>query len=142
MIVSSVSSVYETEPVGEVLDQPDFLNAVVRIVTWAGPEELLAICKGIERELGRDPDGARHAPRPIDIDILLLGDLEMETEALTVPHPEVRNRRFVLEPLVELEPDLAMPDGTEVADFLAALPEGEQGVRKLGPLIEGYDRGR
>lgn len=135
MVVTSVSSVYETEPVGEVLDQPDFLNAVVRIVTWAGPEQLLAICKGIERELGRDPEAARHAPRPLDVDILLLGDLELESEALTVPHPEVRNRRFVLQPLAELEPDLVMPDGTEIIELLKALPMGEQRVQRLGPLL-------
>lgn len=136
MVVSSISSVYETEPVGEILDQPDFLNAAVRIVTPVGPERLLAICKGVERDLGRDPKASRHAPRPIDVDILMLGDLELESDALTLPHPEVRNRRFVLDPLVELEPDLVLPDGTEVADCLAALPEGEQRVRRLGPLGE------
>jgi 2-amino-4-hydroxy-6-hydroxymethyldihydropteridine diphosphokinase len=135
MVVSSVSSVYETEPVGEVLDQPDFLNAAVRIVTWVAPERLLAICKDVELQLGRDPGAERHAPRPIDVDILLLGDLELETDGLVIPHPEVRSRRFVLQPLAELEPGLVMPDGTEIVEMLKALPMGEQRVKRLGPLL-------
>ena len=67
------SSVYETEPVGLVLDQPDFLNACLQIETALGPEELLDACKAVERELGRAPGGARHGPRAIDVDVLLLG---------------------------------------------------------------------
>ena len=99
-----MSSIYETEPQGEVLDQPDFLNAVVEIETDLDPEELLDECKRIESELGRRLDGVRHGPRPIDIDILLLGDIEHESERLRIPHRDLEARRFVLEPLRELAP--------------------------------------
>lgn len=101
-----VSSIYETAPQGEVVDQPDFLNAVVEIETELGPEELLRECKRIEAELGRREGGVRHGPRPIDIDILLLGDVEYESERLRIPHRDLEARRFVLEPLKELAPEL------------------------------------
>ena len=127
--VEAVSSVYETEPVGEVLDQPDFLNAAIRIRTELEPELLLAVCKAIEVEQGRMLAGSRHSPRPLDIDLLLLGDLELSTERLTLPHPEVTSRRFVLAPLLELTPDLALPDGTCLADALAALGPGQRAER-------------
>lgn len=100
-----MSSVYETAPQGEVLDQPDFLNAVVEIETDLAPEELLRECKRIESVLGRQQGGVRHGPRPIDIDILLLGDLEYESERLRIPHRDLETRRFVLEPLAELAPE-------------------------------------
>jgi 2-amino-4-hydroxy-6-hydroxymethyldihydropteridine diphosphokinase len=96
------SSVYETEPVGEVLDQPDFYNAVVAVETNLSPHELLAACKGIERDLGRREGGARHAPRPIDLDLLIMEDVALAEEGLVIPHPELANRRFVLAPLEEL----------------------------------------
>ena len=99
-----MSSIYETAPQGEVVDQPDFLNAVVEIETDLGPEELLRECKRIECELGRRPGGVRHGPRPIDIDILLLGDIEYESDRLRIPHGDLETRRFVLEPLSELAP--------------------------------------
>src|SRR3954447_22134928 len=86
--VEAVSSAYETEPVGEVLDQPDFLNAAIRIRTGLEPEELLDVCKTIEVERGRMFGGQRHGPRPLDIDLLLLGDIELSTERLTLPHRE------------------------------------------------------
>ncbi len=101
-----MSSVYETAPQGEVLDQPDFLNAVVEIETDLDPEELLAECKRLEAELGRREGGVRHGPRAIDIDILLLGDVEYESERLRIPHRDLETRRFVLEPLSELAPEL------------------------------------
>jgi 2-amino-4-hydroxy-6-hydroxymethyldihydropteridine diphosphokinase len=100
-----MSSIYETAPQGEVLDQPDFLNAVAEIETELGPEELLKECKRIESEMGRRAGGVRHGPRPIDIDILLLGDLEYESERLRIPHRDLETRRFVLEPLSELAPE-------------------------------------
>jgi len=100
-----MSSIYETAPQGEVVDQPDFLNAVVEIETDLGPEELLGWCKRIESELGRREGGVRHGPRPIDIDILLLGDLEYESGRLRIPHRDLETRRFVLEPLSELAPE-------------------------------------
>ena len=87
MEVEAASSVYETEPVGEILDQPDFLNAAVAIETELEPEELLDVCKAIEVEQGRMLGGPRHGPRPLDVDLLLLGDVELETERLTLPHP-------------------------------------------------------
>jgi 2-amino-4-hydroxy-6-hydroxymethyldihydropteridine diphosphokinase len=130
--VIAASSVYETEPQGEILDQPDFLNAALAIETELGPEELLDASKAVERELGRKPGGPRHAPRPIDVDVLLLGDVEHRSERLTLPHAEVTSRRFVLEPLLELDPDLALPDGARLADALPAVMD--QRMRSTGPL--------
>lgn len=132
--VLAASSVYETEPVGLVPDQPDFYNACLRIRTDAQPEELLDTCKGVERELGRIPGGLRHGPRPIDVDLLLLGSLEHHSDRLTLPHPEVRSRRFVLAPLLELDPELTLPDGTRLRDALANLGPG-QDVRLSGPPL-------
>ncbi len=126
MRVEAISSTYLTEPVGEILDQPDFLNAAVRISTALEPEELLEACKEIEAERGRDFEAPRHSPRPLDVDLLLLGDLEYESDRLTLPHPEVTSRRFVLVPLLELDPDLALPDGTKLSAALAALGDGER----------------
>jgi 2-amino-4-hydroxy-6-hydroxymethyldihydropteridine diphosphokinase len=103
--VTASSSVYETAPQGEVLDQADFLNAVVEVETDLGPHELLEVCKEVERELGREPAGVRHGPRPIDVDLLMLGGLRVADERLTLPHPEITSRRFVLEPLLELMGD-------------------------------------
>lgn len=132
--VEAVSSTYVTEPVGEILDQPDFLNAAIRIETALEPERLLDACKAVEAERGRAFDLPRHSPRPLDVDLLLLGDLELRTERLTLPHPQVTSRRFVLAPLLELDPELTLPDGTRLADALAALPEEEQRVERRGPL--------
>jgi 2-amino-4-hydroxy-6-hydroxymethyldihydropteridine diphosphokinase len=131
--VDAVSSAYETEPVGEVLDQPDFLNAAVRIRTDLEPEALLDLCKEIEAERGRALDAPRHSPRPLDVDLLLLGDLELSTDRLTLPHREVTSRRFVLMPLLELDPELELPDGTRLGDSLASLGPGQR-VRKAGAL--------
>jgi 2-amino-4-hydroxy-6-hydroxymethyldihydropteridine diphosphokinase len=131
--VEATSSLYETEPVGELLDQPDFLNAAVRVRTDLEPEALLDLCKAIEVERGRLLDAPRHSPRPVDLDLLLLGDLELTTDRLTLPHREVRSRRFVLEPLLELDPGLELPDGTDLARVLAELGGGER-VERVGPL--------
>ena len=130
--VLAASSVYQTAPVGEVLDQPDSLNACLRVRTELGPEELLDAAKAVERELGREPGGVRHGQRPIDVDVLLLGDLEFQSERLTLPHREVTNRRFVLEPLLELDPDLTLPDGTPLARRFAVVHD--QRVRRAGTL--------
>jgi 2-amino-4-hydroxy-6-hydroxymethyldihydropteridine diphosphokinase len=124
--VDAVSSTYVTEPVGEILDQPDFLNAAVRIRTDLEPEELLDACKRVEAERGRAFDAPRHSPRPLDVDLLLLGDLELSTDRLTLPHREVTSRRFVLVPLLELDPGLTLPDGARLANALAALPDGQR----------------
>lgn len=127
--VEAVSSTYETEPVGEVLDQPDFLNAAIRIRTALEPEALLDLCKEIESERGRALDAPRHSSRPLDVDLLLLGDLELSTSRLTLPHPEATTRRFVLAPLLELDPALALPDGTRLEAALIALGEGQRVVQ-------------
>ncbi len=116
--VLASSSIYETAPQGEVLDQADFLNAVLRVDTVLLPLELLDACKAVERELGRSGGGPRHGPRPIDVDVLLLGEIELEHERLTLPHPEATSRRFVLEPLLELDSELILPGGTVLADAL------------------------
>jgi 2-amino-4-hydroxy-6-hydroxymethyldihydropteridine diphosphokinase len=132
--VLASSSVYETEPVGLVLDQPEFLNACIRIRTALEPEELLDACKAVERDLGRATGGVRHGPRPIDVDVLLLGDETYRSERLSLPHEQVTSRRFVLVPLLELAPDLVVPGGGRAADALAALgDEGE--VRRAGPPL-------
>ena len=136
VIVLASSSIYETEPVGEVLDQRPFYNACLRVETTLGPEGLLDACKAVEKTLGRVLAGesgyVRHGPRPIDVDLLLLGDIEFESERLRLPHRDVLVRRFVLAPLVELDPDLALPDGTRLRDALDAL-EGQR-VQRVGPL--------
>jgi 2-amino-4-hydroxy-6-hydroxymethyldihydropteridine diphosphokinase len=132
--VLASSSVYETEPVGELPDQRDFLNACVRVETALEPEGLLDACKAVERELGRAPGGVRHGPRPIDVDVLLLGDAEHRSERLALPHPEVTHRRFVLVPLLELDPELALPDGSALRDALAALGSRQE-VHRAGPPL-------
>jgi 2-amino-4-hydroxy-6-hydroxymethyldihydropteridine diphosphokinase len=129
--VEAESSVYETAPQGEVLDQADFLNACVRVRTELEPEQLLDACKRIEHELGRTAGGVRHGPRPIDVDVLLLDGRVHSSERLTLPHPEVTSRRFVLEPLLELDSSLTLPDGTALAERLAGV--ASQRVEKVAP---------
>jgi 2-amino-4-hydroxy-6-hydroxymethyldihydropteridine diphosphokinase len=131
--VRAVSSLYETEPVGEVLDQPDFLNAVVEVGTELEPTELLDLCKAIEVEEGRMLGGPRHGPRPLDVDLLLLGDRQLEDERLTLPHPELGTRRFVVQPLLELAPDLTLPDGTRLSSALESLSPGQR-IERVGSL--------
>ena len=135
------SATYDTDPVGLVLDQPAFLNACVRDRDGARPEALLDACKAVERDLGRDLEGGvRHGPRPIDVDLLLLGDTEYASERLRLPHAQVTARRFVLIPLLELDFELRTPDGTRLADCLAKMPLDE-GVRRVGgPLIVDRQR--
>ena len=133
--VLASSSTYDTDPVGLVLDQPAFLNACVRIGTDLEPEALLDACKAVERDLGRDLEGGvRHGPRPIDVDLLLLGDTAYRSERLSLPHEQVTARRFVLIPLLELDFDLRTPDGRRLSDCLAAMPLDE-GVRRDGPPL-------
>ena len=128
------SSTYDTEPVGEVPDQPEFLNACLRIETGLAPEELLGACKAVERSLGRRDGGVRHGPRAIDVDVLLLGEREHASERLTLPHPEAASRRFVLVPLLELDPELELPGAGRAAAALTALGSG-QDVRLAGPPL-------
>ena len=132
--VLASSSVYETEPVGLVLDQRAFFNACLRVRTAHQPEQLLDACKAVERELGRAAGGPRHGPRVIDVDLLLLGELEYSSQRLTLPHAEVSSRRFVLVPLLELDPELALPGGQRLSERLAALGPGQE-VRRAGPPL-------
>ncbi len=129
--VAGASSVYETAPQGEVRDQADFLNACLAVNVELEPEDLLDVCQAVERELGRRRGGPRHGPRPIDVDVLLMGDLEYSSARLRLPHPEVTARRFVLEPLLELDPSLSLPDGTALSTRLD--PLREQPVERQGP---------
>lgn len=133
--VTASSSTYDTDPVGEILDQPAFLNACVEIATDLDPVSLLDACKAIEQERGRaheaSPEYVRHGPRAIDVDLLLLGDAPFHHDRLTLPHAQVTARRFVLVPLLELDFDLRTPDGTRLSEALARLPLDE-GVRRHG----------
>jgi 2-amino-4-hydroxy-6-hydroxymethyldihydropteridine diphosphokinase len=130
--VLAASSVYETGAQEGAAGQRDFLNACLAIDTELEPESLLDACRHVERELGRRAHRARHAPRAIDVDVLLLGELEHRSERLTLPHPDIARRRFVLEPLLELEPQLGLPDGTPLAPRLA--PLAGQPVERVGVL--------
>lgn len=121
------SSLYETVPVGKT-DQPQFLNLVAEVETTLSPEGLLDITQAIERELGRTRD-VRWGPRTLDIDILLYDSVSMNTTRLTVPHLEMTQRRFVLEPLLEIAPDAVLPDGRPVRSFLSDVSSQE--VRRL-----------
>ena len=103
-----LSQLRETEPVG-VVDQPPFLNGAVALDTTLSPRELLDVLLDIERELGRVRDGERWGPRTIDLDLLVYGDEVVDEPGLRVPHPRLHERRFVLEPLAELEPELDDP---------------------------------
>lgn len=131
--VTASSSTYETDPVGLVLDQPAFLNACLQVDTDLDPEALLDVAKALEAAAGREP-GPRHGPRPLDVDVLLHGDAPHDSARLTVPHPGLLERRFVLVPLLELDLTLCTPDGTALADALARLPLTD-GVRRAGPPL-------
>jgi 2-amino-4-hydroxy-6-hydroxymethyldihydropteridine diphosphokinase len=132
--VLASSSTYDTDPVGEVRDQASFLNACLLVETDLGPLQLLDAVKRLERELGREDASPRHGPRPIDIDVLLLGGLEVSGERMSLPHAHLLQRRFVLIPALELDFDLRTPGGGRLADALIALPLSE-GVRWAGPPL-------
>jgi 2-amino-4-hydroxy-6-hydroxymethyldihydropteridine diphosphokinase len=132
--VLASSSTYDTDPVGEVLDQPSFLNACLLVRCGLQPLALLDLVKGIERDLGRAEFAVRHGPRAIDIDILLLGEATVADERMSLPHEQLLSRRFVLIPALELDFGLRAPGGERLADALAALPLDE-GVRWAGPPL-------
>ena len=128
--ISARSSWYETEPVS-LDDQPWFLNLVVRAETALSPHGLLAVCQQVEKNMGRVP-AARFGPRHLDIDILLYGGQCIESEELTIPHPRMGERRFVLIPLLEIAPDLENPVSNQpYADILSRLDEGKKVLRSL-----------
>jgi 2-amino-4-hydroxy-6-hydroxymethyldihydropteridine diphosphokinase len=130
--VDEISSLYRTNPIG-VTDQPLFLNIAVRGHTALRPLDLLQVVKEIEQAVGREPT-YRWGPRVVDIDILLLGELEVNSANLTIPHRELRHRAFVLVPLAEIAPALSLPgDHAGVAQLAASLDSS--GVHRIGPLL-------
>jgi 2-amino-4-hydroxy-6-hydroxymethyldihydropteridine diphosphokinase len=118
--VVAVSELRETEPVG-LLEQPDFVNAAAQVRTELSPRELLDRLLAVERELGRVRTGERYGPRTIDLDLLLYGQEVVEEPGLTVPHPRLAERRFALEPLLDLDPALSVPGRGPVQALLARL---------------------
>ena len=118
--VVAVSSVRETEPWGDP-NQPLYLNAVAAVETQLSPRGLLDVLLAVERELGRERSGRRYGPRTIDLDLLVHGDEVLDEPGLTVPHPRLHERRFVLEPLAELAPGLVVPGRGAVGELLAAV---------------------
>jgi len=132
----AASRVYETPPWG-YLDQPAFLNQVIRVQTELEPQDLLAWLKRLETDLGRQP-GMRYGPRLIDLDILLYDDLQLETPTLTIPHPRLGERAFVLVPLADLAPDL-QPAGMDrtIGEMLAHLDR--TGIQPYGVDSNHFD---
>ena len=133
--IELVSSIYETEPVGYV-EQPMFLNAVCCGQTELGPLQLLSLVKGIEASLGR-VSSFPNAPRTIDLDIIFYGSMIMQTPELTIPHPRLEERAFVLIPLLEIAPDLRHSVSGESIKNLAARVQWWEGVKKIGKLGVG-----
>ncbi len=121
--ILAVSTLRDTDPVGYV-DQPDFLNGAAEVDTELSAPELLGVLLEIENDLGRVRDPAqRFGPRTVDLDLLLYGDETIDEPELTVPHPRLAERAFALEPLVELDPSLALPDGRRLKDILGMLAD-------------------
>jgi len=133
--IASVSSFYETEPV-EFVEQAWFLNCVVGVETTLTPAQLMASLLGIEQEMGRQRTREK-GPRTIDIDVLLFGDTILHSSGLTIPHPAMHQRRFVLEPLAEIAPDARHPVlHKTVSELLEALPAGQT----VGRIVRANDR--
>jgi 2-amino-4-hydroxy-6-hydroxymethyldihydropteridine diphosphokinase len=118
--VEAVSSLRETDPVGYE-DQPRFLNGAAALKTELAPRALLERLQALERELGRDRSGPRFGPRTIDLDLLLYGEERIDEPGLQIPHPRLAERRFVLEPLAELDSALEVPGRGTVRALLAKL---------------------
>ena len=118
--VVAISTLRETDPVG-LEDQPQFVNGAAALETTFEPQLLLYRLLAVERQLGRERDGPRFGPRTIDLDLLLYDDLVLDEPGLTLPHPRLHERRFALEPLAELAPDLVVPGHGPVRELLAGL---------------------
>jgi len=133
--VRSRSSIYETEPV-EFTDQPMFLNCAVALETSASPDQLMVQLLEIEKAMGRLRI-QKKGPRIIDLDLLLFGDQVVSTPAVTIPHPAMQQRRFVLEPLAEIAPETKHPMLKKTArELLEELPPGPA-VRRMGTIADG-----
>lgn len=130
--VTRCSRVWETDPVGGP-PQPDFLNVVVRVVVDLPPRDLLTACQRVEAALGRLRD-IRWGPRTVDIDVLLIAERAIDEPDLVVPHPRLHERAFVLMPLLEIEPDPVLPDGTRLVDVRLG-PDAAGGVRIFAPPL-------
>lgn len=128
--VEAVSSLYETSPVGGP-PQRSFVNAVVRVATELHPRQLLELCKEIEKKMGRESSDMRWGPRVIDLDLLLYDEMKLSEPDLEVPHPRMNERRFVLVPLLEIDPDATDPWGTRLSDYEERV-EGD--VRLIEPF--------
>jgi 2-amino-4-hydroxy-6-hydroxymethyldihydropteridine diphosphokinase len=124
--VEKVSSLYETTPVGGP-PQRSFVNLVARISTDLNPRELLEACKTIEERLGREPSEMRWGPRVIDLDVLLYDDEKVNEPGLEIPHPRIAQRRFVMIPLLEIDPEASDPWGVRYADWV----DDEEGEVRL-----------
>ncbi|MGI9534962.1 MAG: 2-amino-4-hydroxy-6-hydroxymethyldihydropteridine diphosphokinase [Thermodesulfobacteriota bacterium] len=129
-IIKTVSSFYETEPVGNE-DQPKFINAVAKVNTLLSPLTLLNSLKTIENQMGRERS-ERWGPRTIDLDILFYEDFVLESQELTIPHKHLHKRKFVLEPICEIEPWLEHPVSKQSVSRLLKNLEDERGVNKIG----------
>ena len=130
--VDACSRVWETDPVGGP-DQPDFLNVVIRVDTDLAPLDLLAACNRVESALGRVRD-VRWGPRTVDIDVLLFDDRRIDEPTLTVPHPRMTQRAFVLLPLLDLVPDPVLPGGERVAEIRLGA-DAASGARPFAPPL-------
>jgi len=133
--IDAVSSLHRSVPEGP--PQPDYYNAVCRLVTGLEPEPLLRLLQALEHEIGRRRGGERHGPRPIDLDILLYDDQVIDSEALSVPHPRMWERAFVMRPLAEIAPEARHPEsGKTAGEVSAAMDAGGLSVM----AERGWDR--
>ena len=127
-----LSQLYETEPVGCPAGSPFYLNACVEVSTDMPPQDVLELCMRIEKELGRERNGVYGAPRTCDIDIIMYGELQLQSPTLTLPHPRAHEREFVLRPLCDIDPQLILPGHSlTVSAMLATLP--------AGPAVHAFD---